>query len=213
MSQHQRHQHAKDGAAEVDEVVIEPGPAALEGGARPAGVQRMALGLFVAGGAVVDGLDGAAQQRVEQGAEQTGQGDDKAHRPRDGIRDARSPAQGRRQKPNQRGPAQSCQRADQRDTARCAFFDFPGEVRDHARRARAEHAQFGGPGIGVDGCQAGGKGDPDPRRIGVKKVQTGKQGGQPAVAENLTGVALAALGEFFVETGLAFFEGAGQRAG
>ena len=48
----------------VDQVVIQPMPAAQQCGLCAAGVQGMALGLLLAGRAAVDGLDAGAQPRV-----------------------------------------------------------------------------------------------------------------------------------------------------
>ena len=49
-------------AREIDPVIIEPLPAADVDGGCAAGVERMFLGLFFVGGAIVHGLDCCAEE-------------------------------------------------------------------------------------------------------------------------------------------------------
>jgi hypothetical protein len=71
-----------------------------------------------------------------------------------------------------------------------------------------EHAEFGGPCVGVDGSEGGGETKPWPDFCGKEKMQGGEESGDATVAKDLTCVTLVAFGKFFVEALFAFFEGA-----
>ena len=65
----------------IDQVIIQPLPAAHLHRWRAAGMQGMFLGLLVALRAVVDGLDGRAEERVKQRTEQTAQDGNAGYQP------------------------------------------------------------------------------------------------------------------------------------
>ncbi len=78
--------------AQVDHIIIQPFPAAHLDCLRAAGMQGMFLGLFVAMRATVDGLDGRAQERIEQRAEQAAQDGNASNHPKSPAR-AHQPGQ------------------------------------------------------------------------------------------------------------------------
>ena len=78
---------------------------------------------------------------------------------------------------------------------------------------RIEHAEFGGPCVGVDGGEGGCETKPGPDFCGKEKMQGGEESGDAAVAKDLTCITLVAFGKFFVETLLALFEGTAQSRG
>ncbi len=103
--------------------------------------------------------------------------------------------------------------AEDGDSSRSAFFDGFPQIGNQARRARTQNAEFGRPGVGVDGGEGGGEPDPRPRLVWEEPTQGGEGGGDSAVAEDLSRIAFMSLRKFFVESLLALLEGAAQRRG
>jgi len=207
LHQNHHHKHGKQGAGKVHPVIIQPAPAAQQGGRRAAGVQGVAFGFFLTIWAKINRLRRRAEKTVEERAEKTGQRDPDCQ-PR---RNRQRGEQGG-QPANQRRPGQGSQRANQRNAARGAFFHY-FQRGNQARRMRVEYAQFRRPGVGVDGGQRGRKRRPNPNLTGEEKPQPGEKRRQAAVAKNLPGIALTAFGKFLAQAALAGFEGAAERAG
>jgi len=78
---------------------------------------------------------------------------------------------------------------------------------------RIEHAEFGCPRVRVDGGQRGGESQPRPNFAGKESMQEGEEGGDSAIAEDLTRVSFVAFGIFFVQSLFALLEGAAQAGG
>jgi NAD(P)-dependent dehydrogenase (short-subunit alcohol dehydrogenase family) len=79
-SDNQPNQSAHEGAADVDQVVVQPSQAADLLCSRAAGMQGVLFGFLVTLRAAVNGLQGGAEQGIEQGAGKSSQGDKKEER-------------------------------------------------------------------------------------------------------------------------------------
>ena len=167
----------------------------------------MALGLFLVFGTKVDGLHRRAEERVEEGTGEAGEGNWYVviGNWRGGKEDGEGGDEG--------GACEGGEGADEGDAPGGSLLNLLRQVRDQARRMRIQHAEFGGPRVRVDGGEGGGKSQPRPDLAGKESMQEGEESRDASIAEDLTRVAFVAFGVFFVQSLFAFLEGAAQTGG
>ena len=131
-------------AEKIHHIVVHPAPAAHGRFGAPSRAVRRSVSPTRR---AVDRLRRRAKQAIGQAADQPAQ-QRRRQQPRAARCRARSPPAGAVPEPIASAPARS-QHAIDRDTARCAWLDGPPGG-DQPRRAWAEHADLGGPGVGSD---------------------------------------------------------------